>query len=103
MQFFFKKDRAGPRLHSFSRGSIKQSLTLLFQESECLDWDFSILYPDLKEMIYKQSQIAKVTISAIRKIKHSWAIVLPLFSSPARIPLCLLIEITYLLLLAASE
>lgn len=28
-------------------------------------------------MIYKQSQIAKVTISAIRKIKHSWAIVLP--------------------------
>lgn len=54
-------------------------------------------------MIYKQSQIAKVTISAIRKIKHSWAIVLPLFSSPAHIPLCLLIEITYLLLLAASE
>lgn len=56
-------------------------------------------------MIYKQSQIAKVTISAIRKIKHSWAIVLPLLSSPgpARIPLCLLIEITYLLLLAASE
>jgi hypothetical protein len=54
-------------------------------------------------MIYKQSQIAKVTISAIRKIKHSWAIVLSPFSSPVHIPLCLLIEITYLLLLAASE
>lgn len=34
---------------------------------------------DLKGMMYKQSQIAKVTISAIRKIKHSSAIVLSLF------------------------
>lgn len=54
-------------------------------------------------MIYKQSQIAKVTISAIRKIKHPCAIVLSPSDPRPRIPLCLLIEISYLLLLAESE